>query len=72
MNAEFVICIKNDGYPASLVMNKIYRILADDEAAKRGLLRVIDESGADYLYPEVYFVLAEPAEVLERQSRADL
>ncbi len=70
MNAERVICIKTDGYPASLMMNKTYCSLPDDEAAKHGLLRVIDESGEDYLYHESYFIPAEPAEVTEPQIQA--
>ena len=55
----FGICIKNRGYPASLETRKIYEMLADPWAAARGLVRVIDESGEDYLYPETYFVRIE-------------
>jgi hypothetical protein len=53
--AEFVVCISNEGYPASLEMHKIYRVLPDNDAAADGDLRVIDESGEDYLYPASYF-----------------
>ena len=52
---EFVVCISNDGYPASLELHKIYRLLPDDDAARDGDLRVVDESGGDYLYPTKYF-----------------
>ncbi len=52
----FAVCIKNRGYPASLETRKIYEMLADPWAAARGLVRVIDESGEDDLYPETYFV----------------
>ena len=53
---KFVICIDNTDYPASLEKRKIYETLPDPEAAKSGRIRVIDESGEDYLYPADYFV----------------
>ena len=53
---EFVVCLKNDGYAASLERHKIYRVLADPEAEKDGDLRIVDESGEDYLYPKDWFV----------------
>jgi hypothetical protein len=56
---EFVICIRNDEYPASLEPRKIYRIIIDPNAAKHHQLRVVDESGEDYLYPEEYFIAVE-------------
>lgn len=52
---RFAVCIDNGGYAASLERWKIYRVLADREAAKHGHVRVIDESGEDYLYPEEFF-----------------
>ena len=52
----FAICIRNDDYPASLEVWKVYRVLPDPRAEEHGYLRVIDESGEDYLYPEGYFV----------------
>jgi len=54
---RFAICVQNKDYPASLELHKLYRVLPDAEAAKDGDLRVIDESGEDYLYPANYFVL---------------
>ena len=56
--ARFVLCVRNEGYPAGLELRKMYRVLADERASKRHQLRVIDESGEDYLYPEEYFVFA--------------
>lgn len=53
--AHFV-CVRNKYYAASLEVRKIYQTLADDQAQKHGHLRVIDESGEDYLYPADYFV----------------
>jgi hypothetical protein len=52
---QLLVCIKNAGYPASLEQRKIYVALADTVAEKRGLVRVIDESGEDYLYPKSLF-----------------
>lgn len=53
---QFAICIRNEGYPASLELWKVYRVVPDDKAAKHQLIRVVDESGEDYLYSESYFV----------------
>ena len=61
----FVVCLKNNGYPASLERHKIYRVLPDQEAEKDGDLRIVDESGKDYLYPKDWFVLIEVPEVVE-------
>lgn len=54
-----VVCVKNDGYAASLERRKLYVALADAQAAKHGQLRVVDESGEDYLYPQEFFVAVE-------------
>jgi hypothetical protein len=56
MSAHFVLCIENEGYPASLELRKVYQILGDPAAEERGLVRVIDETGEDYLYPRSFFV----------------
>ncbi len=50
------LCVKNRGYAASLERRKIYRRLNDIRASRHGLIRVVDESGQDYLYPSSYFV----------------
>jgi hypothetical protein len=52
----FAVCVQNEDYPASLERWKIYRVLPDEKAARHQLIRVIDESGEDYLYPQSYFV----------------
>jgi hypothetical protein len=54
--SQFAVCIENSGYPASLELHKIYRVVPDDDAAHDGDIRVIDESGEDYLYPAAWFV----------------
>jgi hypothetical protein len=56
LRSRYVVCVSNRGYPASLETRKIYLRLADSDAGKHGLVKVIDESGEDYLYPERYFV----------------
>lgn len=61
---KFVICIENSEYPVSLEKRKIYEALPDADAAQIDHIRVIDESGDDYLYPASYFVEAHlPKEV---------
>lgn len=55
--AKFAVCIDNARYPASLELHKIYCLLPDEDAGSDGDLRVVDESGADYLYSADYFVL---------------
>ena len=51
----FVLCIKNDDCE-DLELRKVYRVLPDRRAEKEGYMRVIDESGEDYLYPQSYFI----------------
>ena len=53
---SFVMCVANNQFPASLELWKVYRVLPDEQAEKRSMIRVIDESGEDYLYPVNYFV----------------
>ena len=52
---QLVVCVDNNGYAVSLEKRKIYVALRDAVAEKHGLTRVIDESGADYLYPKAFF-----------------
>ena len=56
---RFGICVDNTGYTASLDLNKVYRILRDARAEQDDFIRVIDESGEDYLYPKSFFVVVE-------------
>ncbi|MGH6726399.1 MAG: hypothetical protein ACREB8_07635 [Pseudolabrys sp.] len=61
---HLVVCVNNDGYPASLEKRKIYVALRDAAADEHGLVRIIDESGEDYLYPRSLFrVIALPQAV---------
>ena len=56
----FALCIDNSDYQASLIPGKVYRILPDPRAAKDDLVRIVDESGEDYLYHKSYFVFVDP------------
>ena len=64
--ARFAVCIDNRGYPASLELHKIYRIIPDEDAAIEGDVRVVDESGEDYLYSADRFVEIEPPQMVKR------
>ena len=52
---QLIVCVKNEGYAASLERRKLYLVVRDAAAEKRGLLRIVDESGEDYLYPRIFF-----------------
>ena len=53
---QFAVCIRNDGYAGSLEVRKVYRLIADPTAQETNQIRVVDESGEDYLYPATFFV----------------
>ena len=53
---RYAVCVRNDDYPASLELRKLYAVLEDSFAADHGMVRVIDESGEDYLYPTEFFL----------------
>lgn len=57
VGSRFALCISNKGYLAALELHKIYRVLPDAAARSKDLLRIVDESGEDYLYPADFFVL---------------
>lgn len=56
---KFAICVKNEGYQAFLQLRKVYRVLPDAKGARHKMMRVIDESGEDYLFSAKYFVPVE-------------
>jgi hypothetical protein len=66
---RFVVCVKNKNYAASLELRKLYQVVADEVATKVHHIRIIDESGEDYLYPQEYFVPVELPEAAERAVR---
>jgi len=67
----FAVCINNTEYPASLELHKIYRVVADEDAAQDGDIRVVDESGEDFLYPANWFAMVElPPKIQDSVLRA--
>jgi hypothetical protein len=56
IRTQYAVCVKNENYPASLELRKLYAVIPDRSAARVGLRRIVDESGEDYLYPADYFV----------------
>lgn len=67
---KFALCIKNTDHEASLILGKVYRLIPDRAAAKDDLIRVVDESGEDYLHDKRCFVLVEFPRSVERKIRA--
>jgi hypothetical protein len=69
--SEFVVCVDNSDYPVSLELHKIYRVISDEAVEEEGDIRIIDESGEDYIYPSSYFVpIQVPQRVEESLLRA--
>ena len=67
---RFAICVENEGYLASLELWKVYRVLPDEKGAKHQLIRVVDESGEDYLYPQSWFVPIKLPQAAEKAMLA--
>lgn len=59
IRTQFAICLENAGNEESLILGKVYRVLADPQAARDNLMRVVDESGEDYLFDRAQFVLVD-------------
>ena len=66
---KFVICTENQGYEASLELRKLYQLVPDSKAVKLNQIRVIDESGEDYLYPADYFAPIDLPESVAAQVK---
>ncbi len=66
----FALCIDNADYEASLIRGKVYRILSDPRAAKDDLVRIIDESGEDYLFHKSHFVFVDFPQVMRKKLLA--
>jgi hypothetical protein len=64
--SRYYLCVKNEGYSASLQVRTIYPGISDPDAESHGMLRIVDESGEDYLFPASFFV---PIEVPEAAVR---
>jgi len=65
--SHYAICVNNTGYKASLIVRKVYQLKSDPAAERRGLLRAVDESGEDYLFPSQLLI---PINLLKSASRA--
>jgi hypothetical protein len=63
---HFAVCIQNDEYEASLELRKIYEVLSDPVAEAHGMVRVVDEEGEDYLYPQAWFLSIELPQNIEQ------
>ncbi len=63
---RFLLCIRNKGYEVSLERRKLYQIVPDADAGRHGQVRVVDESGEDYLYPATYFAAVELREPVRK------
>jgi hypothetical protein len=66
---QFAVCVKNKNYGAALELRKVYQVIADATATKLHQIRVVDESGDDYLYPEEYFVPLQLPQSAEKAIR---
>jgi len=66
---RFVVCIRNTGYPAALELRKIYEALPDPASQSHGLIRVIDESREDYLYPTKFFISVDRSQPFRNAVR---
>jgi hypothetical protein len=62
----FAVCVNNKGYPASQELRKLYQVIPDEQTAKLRQIRVVDESGENYLYPEQYFAPVQLPQDTER------
>ena len=67
---QFAVCIDNAGNEASLIVGKVYRVLLDARAGKDGLVRIVDESGEDYLFDKAHFVFVDFPQAVRRKILA--
>ena len=66
----FTLCVDNADYKASLILGKVYRIIPDLAAAKDDLVRILDESGEDYLYHRSHFVFVDFPRAVAKKIRS--
>lgn len=70
LTKHFALCIDNTEYEASLIRGKVYRVLPDPRAAKDDFVRIVDESGEDYLYHKSHFVFVDFPKAVEKKLLA--
>ncbi len=68
--AKYVMCLDNKSYPLDLTLHKVYRVLPDDKGERHDMMRVVDNTGEDYLYPARLFAPVELSEVAQRSFDA--
>jgi hypothetical protein len=66
-NKHFAVCVRNTGYEGALELRKLYEIIEEPSAEEHSQVRVIDESGEDYLYPKSWFLPVELSQAVEEQ-----
>lgn len=66
MSSRYVMCIDNKAYPIDLTLHKVYKVIPDAVGDQVGDIRIVDDSGEDYLFPEKYFVQVNLPEVAEQ------
>jgi hypothetical protein len=72
MNAKFVLCIDNKTYPRDLALHKVYKVLSTEKEEQGGWVRVVDETGEDYLYEAYHFVPVQIPEEAERSFELEV
>lgn len=70
MSTKYVLCIDNDGYSLDLILHKIYRVLPDDAGEQADMIRIVDDTGEDYLYEVSRFAAVELSDEAERAMSA--
>jgi hypothetical protein len=70
LTKSFALCVDNTDYKASLIPGKVYRIIPDPQAAKDDLVRIVDESGEDYLYHKAHFVFVDFPRAIAKRIRS--
>lgn len=66
MNAKYVVCVANEGNPVSLTLRRVYKVIPDEKAEKRKMIRLVDDTGEDYLFPASCFVPVQIPEEAEQ------
>jgi hypothetical protein len=70
LTKRFALCLENTGSEASLILGKVYRVVPDARAAKDGLVRIVDESGDDYLFHKTQFVFVDFPQAVRKKILA--
>lgn len=66
MSDKYVLCINNQGYPLDLTVHKVYKVIPDPDGEEVGMLRIVDDSGEDYLHSSSRFLPVQLSEEAEQ------